>query len=677
MASLNTLRTKGGVVVSIVIGVALLAFLVGDFAPRSCDEHNVGEINGTKISYINYLEQTELQNTVMRVMMGREPSSTQEHDQIREMAWQSLIVRESYEPGFRKLGIWPSEAEEIDMATGVYVSPVIENSFRGPDGQLNTEVMSQVSSSNDPQMIVTWHYLKEQMNVERVMAKYMSIIQHSMAVNDLEVELALAMAGKSADADVIKRPYSSIPDSTITVTKGDIKAYYDAHKNSFKQQPSREIEYVVFDLLPSDTDYADAKDYIEKLTEEFAASETPMQYAVLNSQTRPDDRFMSEAQVEGPIALAVWNKPDAVYGPVLSGDVYTVARLGEVRMLPDSVGAMHILVEPGQQALADSLAGVIRRGGDFKALAKEYSKDPSAATNGGDMGMFTPEMMVPEFSNAVMDSKVGDVVTAESQYGIHVIKTTRKTSLVQKAQIAIIKYRVDPSAHTQQSIYAQASEFMAQAAGSYENFKKAATESALSKRVARIRHTDRNVSGLGDSREIVRWAFTNGKGAVSDIMEVDGDYIVSAVTSASEEGYASVDEASSTIRPQIVRRKKAEQLIASLNGNSIAAIEPDTANVIKAKDVVFESFFAQGLGMEPAVIGAIAATDNTGGLSKPVEGNDGVYVFEVTDIRHEEGATAASEKVRLEAVAPTNIDNRVGQALFESGDIIDNRVRYF
>lgn len=678
MASLNTLRTRGGVVVSVVIGIALLAFLVGDFAPKSCNETTVGEIDGRKVDYMEYLEQTELHNTVMRTLMGRESTSTQEQDQIREMTWQSLIVREAYQPGFNKLGLWPSEAEQIDMTSGVYISRVMEGTFRGASGQIDKELMRQVSESNEASMIVTWSYLKEQMNVERAMSKYMSLVRNSIAVTDLEVGQALALANRSVDAKVVKRPYSSIPDSTITVTKGEVKAYYDAHRRNFKQEASREIEYVVFDMLPSEEDYAEAKKYIDQMATEFEASAAPMQYAVLNSQIRPDERFLKEAQVEGPIALAVWGKPEAIYGPVLSGDTYTVARQGEVKMAPDSLGAMHILLEKGETALADSLMGLIRRGSNFGDLARRFSDDPSAENNGGDLGMFVPEMMVPEFSDAVIASKVGDVFTVESQFGLHVIKTTRKTAPVLKAQIAVIKYRVDPSSHTQQIIYAQASDFMAQAAGSYDNFKKAATEAALSKRVARIRNVDRNVSGISDSRELVRWAFNNEKGQVSDIMEIGGDFIVAAVTATREDGYATVEDATAEIRPVLVRQKKGDQIIASLTGNSIASIEPDTANVISATSVTFAPFFAQGVGMEPAVIGAIASAQQTGVLSKPVRGNEGIYVFEAEEVRNDEGsATSESEKVRLEAMATSRIDERVAQAMSETTDVIDRRVKFF
>lgn len=675
MASLNTLRTRGGVVVSVVIGIALLAFLVGDFAPRSCSEFNVGVIDGDKISYQEYSERSDLYSAIMQRMTGREALSADEQDQARNMAWESFVMDHSYRPGFEKMGLWASEAEQVDMTTGAYVSPVITGSFPSADGGVDMEQLRMFSSN--PANGFVWNYLKEQMNIERVMDKYVTLITKGMFTTDLEVESAVALANRSTDARVVKRAYTDIADSLVTLTKGDIKVYFDAHKNKYKQQASREVEYVVFDLLPSAQDYEDAKKYIDEMAAEFEASEAPMQYATLNSQVRPDNRFMAEAQLDKSIAAAVWNNPAAMYGPVLSGDTYTIAREAEVKMLPDSLGAKHILLRSGQTELADSLVAALKGGADFAALSEEYSNDPGANRAGGDLGKFSPDQMVPEFSDAVTEAKVGDVITVDTQFGLHVIEVTYKSAPVRKARIATIKYKVDPSSYTQQNVYGEASTFLSEAAGSYDNFKKAATEAALSKRVARIRNIDRNVSGLNDSREMVRWAFNGQKGDVSDIMEIGGDYVVAAITGVREDGFATPEEAADDIRPILRREKKAEMIIAGLNGNSISQIEPDTANVITANGVTFGSFYIDGIGVEQRLIGGITSA-NAGALAKPVIGEQGVYVFEVTNVGElETPVTVEDEKVRIEAMATSYVPQRAVQAMGETTNITDQRVKFF
>lgn len=682
MASLNTLRTRGGIIISIVIGVALIAFLMGDFVPRSCSDVSVGSIDGHKVSYEEFYFHAEDYVAISQSMLGKESLTSDETDVARNMAWESLIAKYAYRPGLKKLGLDNSEAEQVDMVSGEYLSPIITGNFANPQtGIFEPYVLSNfienIPYDRTGRLQLMWDYMKEQMNDQRSMNKYYALIEKGMFVTDLEVEAGLAASNDSFDARVIGKEYSSIADSLINVTSADIRSYYNEHRERFRQVPSREIEYVVFDMLPSDQDYAEAQRYIAMIGEEFAVAENPMQYALLNSQVAPSQQYLKETQVDGAIANTVFHNPDAMYGPELSGDIYTMARLADVKMIPDTVGARHILVASTDGELADSLVRVIRHGADFGTLAREYSQDPSAQMNGGDLERFPPEYMVPEFSDAVVAARVGDVFSVETDFGIHVVEVTYKTPPVRKAQIATIRYKVDPSSTTQQEIYAEASKFLTAAAGSYDNFKKATTEGALSKRVARIRNTDRNLSGLDDSRELVRWAFDNKKGTVSDIMEVGGDYVVAALTDVRQDEYGKVEDVADQIRPVVVRQKKADIIIAGLDGSTLEeAASREGVEIKELEDVNFGSFFLDGIGVEQRLIGAITA-GKPGQLSKPVKGEQGVYLFDITDVKVSDDATAESEKVRLEAMSSSYLGDRLAQAMAEGAEIKDNRVRFF
>ena len=140
-----------------------------------------------------------------------------------------------------------------------------------------------------------------------------------------------------------------------------------------------------------------------------------------------------------------------------------------------------------------------------------------------------------------------------------------------KVQLATITYRIEPSQTTQQAVYANASKFIAEAHGSYENFDKAVASNSLSKRVARIRNTDRNLNGIDNSREIVRWAFNGEKGDVSAIMDIDGNYIVAAITGVTADGIAPVESVSKQIADILRLRKKGEMLSEELSGKGSLA----------------------------------------------------------------------------------------------------------
>ncbi len=689
MATLNTLRTRGGVIVSIVIALALMAFILGDLFSSGGSMLNdrktrVGEINGTNVGYIEYSELTENLSNISRLMTGRESLSAEEHDRMRDMAWETLIMKNSYKPGFSALGLAVDGAEQEDMTTGVYLSPVITGTFVNPNvGVFDPALLRQFVSSipNDPSgnSAALWSYLKNQMVEQRLMSKYINLVSKGMFVTDLEVEQSVEQMNTNYSIDFVARNFSSVADSLVTVTNADLKKYYDKHRERFFQRGSvRQIEYVLFDLLPSPEDYQAAQKHIDGIAAEFAASDAPMQYATQNSQSQISNRFVKESDMEPAVAAAIWGKPDAMYGPVLRGETYTLARLGEARSIPDSLGASHILLPPGSQKQADSLVTVIKKGGDFAALAQEYSLDQNANMQGGDLGRFTPETMIPEFSDACLKANRGDVFTVETQYGIHVVRLTYKSAPVQKAQLAQITYTVEPSDATEQQIYQKAQAFYAATAGTLKGFQTAASTEALIPRRAMIRNVDRNLNGLDESRTVVNWAFNSKVGAVSGVTEIGREYyLVAALMDARDDGYLKFDQVANDIKPMVLEEKKADYLLSKTQGTTLAEVAASAGQQIQsASNINYGSFNIDGVGVELRLIGAVTAGLQPGTLSKPVKGYGGLYFFNVTDVEKSDYATAEAEKVRLESMTTAYLNERLNQAMQEQSDVIDRRVKF-
>ncbi len=686
MPSLNTLRTRGGVIVTIVIFLALIAFLVGDlfsaggriFASR---QMRVGEINGHNVDYVEFSNESDYIGNIYSMMNGRSATSAQEQDMLYNTTWEQLIMKYSYEPSLERMGLSVSESEQIDMVNGAYLSPVITQTFANPaTGMFDQEIMKNFMGNVglDQGATTIWNYLKEQMTDNRIMTKYMALVTNGFYTTTPEADNAVATAGKTYDVRIVSKPYNSIPDSLVNISDSQIKNYYDSHREKFRQTASRDVEYVLFDVIPSSDDYSAAAEYINTIADDFRSSDSPMQYATLNSQERPDQNYYGESALRTELAaIAFGSQKGEMYGPVLNGDTYTLSRVADTRMMPDSLGAKHILVPPTQKKLADSLVDAIRKGADFEALAREHSIDQSALMNGGDLGHFAPEQMVKEFADAALKANKGDVYTVESQYGLHVVELTYKSRPVSKAQIATITYKIDPSAKTMQDIFTKATSFVTAAGKTSEEFRQAVSDQALSKRSIRIRNTDRTISGLDNSRELIRWAFTGKKGDVSAIMEIDGDYLVAALTDVKEEGYSPVDQVSAQIRTTLANEAKGDMIAAEMTGTSLDAIaEANGLEIKTAAGVQYSAFYIPEVGVEPALLGAISALPE-GQLSKPVKGATGVYVFDITGIVADDSVTAETEKARLEANATSYLSERTMQALIEESDVEDMRVKFF
>lgn len=687
MASLNTLRTKGGWIISIVIGIALLAFILPEVFRGSGGTNpnkiKVGEIYGEKVSYTEYSNRYDYYNDLMGVLNGRTNFSNEEMAQIQDMAWQDLINEYVYTPGFEKLGLIPYDDEKTDMVAGQYISPIIMREFSDPQtGMFDRAALANfVGSLDNPNALMAWENLKKQMVEQRAQQKYMVLVAKGMNVTDMEVDAQYDADNKIYSAKVVAQMYSEIPDSLVTVSNADINKYYNSHKELFREKASRDIEYVVFNVLPSEDDYADAKGVVEQMAADFAANTTPMQFATLNTQGRMDNSFKKESEIPAEIAAAIWDQPEAMYGPVLSSDVYTMARLGEVKMSPDSLGARHILLPPAAANVADSLVTLLRGGADFTEVAQKYSVDPSVKQNNGNLGIFTPEaidMMIPGFSEELLAHNTGEVFLINAQWGTHIVEKTYQSAPVKKAQVAMIEYNVDPSSATEMDVLNQVRQFQQTATGSYDNFRKAVSENGLSKRVARVNSTDRNVSGLLDSKELVRWAFSNDKGTVSGDIRIGADtYVIAVLTGVTEDGIGSMENYRDEIRMAVAQQKKGELLASKIKGGTIEEVAAAVGKeVVDVQDVQFSAFSIQGVGSDGKLIGAITSGVPEGKLSKPVIGDNGVYMFVITGTTPKE-ITKETERVVLESANQVYLDQRLMFALDGITDVKDGRVRYF
>jgi len=294
-----------------------------------------------------------------------------------------------------------------------------------------------------------------------------------------------------------------------------------------------------------------------------------------------------------------------------------------------------------------------------------------------DLGRFTPETMVEPFAEAVIAAGASDVFTVDTQFGTHVVQMTYRSAPVRKVRVATVTYNVEPSAATEQLAYNKARDFLTAAAGSKENFDAAVTSTGASRRVATIGQGDRDVSGLENSRELVRWSFNSKPGTVSTIFDINNDYVVAVLTSAREAGVADVRDAAQTIVQRLRTDKKAAMLAEQMAGKSPAEVAAMTgAREGEVAALRPNGFYDQNLGVEPAVFGALEAL-SAGATSKPVKGYGGVYVVSVTSVDKLDEATDASERVRLEANAESSLAQRLLQALAEGSDIQDYRSKFF
>ncbi len=681
MASLQTLRNKGGIIVAVVIGISLLAFILGDLLTSGSTlfggGQNVGEINGTTITAQQYQEQVNTLTEVQKVTSRSETISAAQSEMIQRQAWQQLVMRYATTPELNEVGVTVGLEEMTDLLTGDNASPMIQQIFRNPETGVfdAAEVRSFVANVNqDPsgRLQLFWSNLQDEVHNQTQENKFRVLVENGAYITSQHAKFQSGIEGATFNIKMVAEKLSSVADSTIQINASEIKDYYNKNLNSYERPESRTINYVVFEALPSARDYAEAAKYMSSLKDEFEVAADPKQFARLNSQEAFDAKYYKEGELRGDLGLFAFSaSADSIYAPEIASDEYVLAKISDKKMVADSMNISHILLGLDRRELADSLVKVIEADpSKYEALAEEFSEDQSTSTKGGEIGTLDPQAVYAQMSEALLNMKRGDVELVVLPTSLHILKVNEVKNLNEKVQLATIKYTVEPSENTRSIAFNKASNFASQS-----NFNKAAQDSLLSVRNATLSPSQRDLPGYEDSREVVRWAYNVSPSDKSDVMEFGNSFIVATLSKVSEQGVAPLEEVQSQIETVVRNEKKADLLADKLTGTVEQAAAANGLEVIDGQDVSFTTYIAPEIGFDPSFAGGVAAL-KAGQTSKPIKGKTAVYLVEVSEVI----SNPVSEEMireRLSAEIQQNLFNNVSNVMLERSDIVDQRYRFF
>ncbi len=697
MAVLEKIRVKLGVFITVVIALALLSFIIDPSTLQSVSstmssKYDVGEINGKSVSYNEFQKDVEYYTSINEIMTGSSVSTEQQQVAIRNQAWQELINKFLFLKNAKAAGISVSEAEMISLTTGDMVSPMISQNpaFMDESGNFSkdrfVQFVQQTSSDQSGSLKAYWDYLQNTIYTQQYYAKYGSLFSQSDFTNPLMLAREVEDNNNTTDVEFVMVPYSFQTDSTIVVSDSEIKAYYDSHKKFYKQPASRDIEYVVVEVKPSDEDIAATNKMITDVYDEFATTENMKNFLLKNSDRQLSDYYYKRGElntISSEINDFVFNDGKGASKVFTKDNTFYVARVMDTKMIPDSVYVRHILLQGEQESLADSLVKVLKSGKErFANVAALYSADQNtAAPERGDIGWMTQTYMIPGFES-VMTARLNTVFTLDTQYGKHIVEVTKRTEPIEKKQVAILERETLASKETFNEYYAKANAVATKSEGKYENFRKAVEEEGLyAHPVNRMLESSDRLGSIDDTKEVTRWVFEQKKpGKVSNIITVNNNYFfVVALKGIHKEGYAKVSEVASGIKSVLYAEKRGEKVAAEVAEKikglgSMEAIASALETTVSTKEgVTFASMTSQGL--DPKFIGAISVAE-PGRISAPLAGSIGVYVYKVT--AHDTGAffTEDDAKARDAQMSQYELQMLV-PVMIQDADVTDNRARFY
>lgn len=708
MATLEKIRNRAGLLV-VVVGVALFAFIIGDFLNSGStyfrqSQEVIGEIDGETIKIREYQQRVDEMAEMYKMQTGQTSLPEEYMSQIRESVFQNMIREIVMGEQTEKLGLTVSPEELFDMVQGENISPMIQQMqiFVNPQtGQFDKAALldflkriespEALTSSDLQQAKKFWLFWEKNMKQQRLEQKYVTLLSKAIVPNPIDAKETFEETAVNSDIAYVMQPYSSIPDSTIEVSKSEVEKLYNERKELYKQKEGKVIKYIAVDIVPSQEDYDNVSKDIEALKDEFKSAKNVADLVNENSEVPYMDAFFSanafasDPELKQFVATA---EVDEVNGPVFVDNKYRMFKLVDKTLAPDSVLVSHIMLANTDAAktaaLADSLKNVLSKGGNFAELAEQFSVDQSSK-NGGELGWFTEATAVrgvgEDFKNAIFSTPVNDVAIVKSNYGTHLVKVTDKTPNVAKYKVAAIDMTVSPSSKTYSKIYNDLNQFLSKN-GTAEKVEQAAKDAGynLSSNVT-LTADNQTVGSIKNSRQVVRWAFKENKGALSEIFECDDKFVVATVQGTLKDGYRSVASVTPVLEAEIRNRKKGEKIAADLTAKGATSLEQyASAMNDKVDSVKFVNFATRritGIGVEPKLNGYIAVTE-VDKISQPVEGNNGVYVFKVYNRENDAKEYNEADEIKnIEAQNAYRFSFQAIQELTNQADVKDTRIRFY
>jgi peptidyl-prolyl cis-trans isomerase D len=691
MAVIGKIRERSGLLL-VIIGGALAAFILTDlFSGRGGGQQDqvLGVVGGEEISLREFETRVGDELDSYRNDFGQQVNA-QMTDQVRGSVWNEMVRERVLLGRATDAGFTLTKEEYDDIRFGNNILPDFRNqNFQGPDGQPDRAALQQYFSNVQLNAPVYHEIQKRRITENRIYTKYNTLLKKSVFANSAQARDEAAAKATRASFNFVAQRYDSAADSLYTPTDKEIERYYDTHKNNpkYEQKPSRSFAYVIFPVVASEADRQQSRQELVDLRNDFQTTENDSVFLVINSETRS---YFVEPYQEGTAdavndSLIVNAEVGTVIGPYVQGEQWKLVKVKELADIPEA-RVRHILLstqqgktEEDQKKRADSLLTVVKRDrSKFEDLVTKFSDDPGSTGSGGVYEWFDKTRMVPEFTAASFDEKVGAITIAKTTYGFHIVEVLGQRNRSERRVVSLDR-AMAPTPTTFKEVYKKANEFSL-GSTTKEAMEKAAEEQGLQfQTMDELKPDMRFVAGIQEPNSVITWANRAKLNDVSEPLDAGANYVVAILTGIREQGVPKLEDVRELFTKEVVKEKKAEAFAKTMEGKTdLAALSAELGvGTQTANDMLYNGFSIPGGFSEFEVIGKIFALEN-GQTSVPLKGETAVFVVSMTSkTPAPEAGDVSADKTSLTQRTQGRLESGLFNALRDAAGMKDNRSQYY
>ena len=716
MAALGTIR-KRGVILVCIISFGLFAFIAEE-AFRSCDSaknnerQQIGEVYGEKISVQEFQKLVDEYTEVIKMQQGQENLPEQQMNQVKDMVWNTYVQNQLVAKEAGKLGLTVTDAELQDiLKTGT--NPMLQQTpfVNQQTGRFDASALQKfladykTQKANNPanaqlmdqynKIYNYWAFIEKTLRQQTLAQKYQSLLAHCFISNPVEAKMAFKEENEETQIQLAAFPYSDIQDDKVKVEESDLKAKYDEMKARFKQPvETRDIKFVDIEVQASAADRTALNKEFADFHTQLASAADPTEVVRKAASTVsylgiPVSKEAYPSDIAAVLDSMAVGSTSAVKANT-ADNTLNIVKLMSKQQLPDSVQYRVIQVAANSVAeaktKADSIQGAIAGGADFEAIAKKYGQTGEKAWMTTKQYEYaqTLDKDNKAFINTLNTASVNSLNQLQLGQGYVVLQVLDRKAMVNKYVAAVIKKTIDFSQGTYRTAYNKFSSFVSGNQASADLLKNAAGNGYKVQELKDMTTASHYVANIHSTREALKWIFEAKEGDVSPLYECgDNNHLLVVVLDKIHRiGFRDLSDpqVKEMVKAEVIKDKKAEQLMAKVNGvKSIAAAKAKGGKISSVNQITFAAptFIAATGASEPALSGAVSATKKGAFSAHAVKGNAGVYLFQVTNksnrpVKFDE--KTYEQKCRQKAMQYAgNFMNE----LYMKAHVVDNRYLFF